>query len=370
MLKKIKYLLGSEKLWKKLLAYSLLLGLLYFLRDFAFIFLLTFLFAYLFYSLAKFLSNYLRNKFSIDKKWFKLITSIDFLVSVLYVLFIFLIIYFVSNLIPLLIKELSNLANHLPLIGDYVRQITEPLKQVQHTKEIVSSDLDKFMTEKNIEIIVNIVNHIKHFWGELMKWVIALILSYFFVIDRKKLHKYLEWIKQSSLSFLYEEYAFLFKKIAKGFLLVFRAQTKIALTNTFLTWLWLHLISFIIWQPIPYLGLLTLIVFIFSFVPVLGVIISSVPIALIVYNIAGFMWVVYVIVMILIIHAIEAYILNPKFVSAEVELPVSLTFLILLIGEHLFWPIGLIISVPLFYIFIEILRDFDKWINDNLKTLW
>jgi hypothetical protein len=47
-----------------------------------------------------------------------------------------------------------------------------------------------------------------------------------------------------------------------------------------------------------------------------------------------------------------------------------LTFLILLIGEHLFWPIWLIISVPLFYIFIEILRDFDKWINDNLKTLW
>jgi predicted PurR-regulated permease PerM len=48
------------------------------------------------------------------------------------------------------------------------------------------------MNEKNIEIIVNIVNHIKHFGGELMKGVIAFILSYFFVIDRKKLHKYLE----------------------------------------------------------------------------------------------------------------------------------------------------------------------------------
>ena len=93
-------------------------------------------------------------------------------------------------------------------------------------------------------------------------------------------------------------------------------------------------------------------------------IISSIPIALIVYNIAGFIGVVYVISMVLIIHAIEAYILNPRFISQEVELPVSLTFLILLIGEHLFGPIGLIVSVPLFYIFMEILRDFD----DNLQS--
>jgi len=229
MLKKIKYWLSSEKLWKKIIAYALLIGLLYLLKDFAFIFLLTFLFAYLFYSLAKFISEFLRSKFSTDKKILKYLTSINFIVSVLYVLFIILVVYFVSNLIPLLIKELSNLAQHLPLIWEYIQQITEPLKQVQHTKEIVSSDLDKLMNEKNIEIIVNIVNHIKHFGGELMKGVIAFILSYFFVIDRKKLHKYLEWIKTSSLSFLYEEYAFLFKKIAKWFLLVFRAQLKIAI---------------------------------------------------------------------------------------------------------------------------------------------
>jgi Amt family ammonium transporter len=43
-----------------------------------------------------------------------------------------------------------------------------------------------------------------------------------------------------------------------------------------------------------------------------------------------------VIVMILFIHTLEAYVLNPRFVSEEVELPVSLTFLILLVGEHIF----------------------------------
>jgi len=72
-------------------------------------------------------------------------------------------------------------------------------------------------------------------------------------------------------------------------------------------------------------------VFIFSFIPVLGAVLSSIPIALIVYNIDGFHGVIVVILMVSIIHIIEAYILNPRFISEEVELPISLTFLILLI---------------------------------------
>ena len=231
--------------------------------------------------------------------------------------------------------------------------------------------MSALMSEKNIEIVKNTIQHIKSLWWEVMKFLLSFILSYFFVIDRKRLSKYLEWIKNSSLKFLYDEYAFLFKKIAKWFLLIFRAQSKIAIANTILTYLWLHIIWFVIWQSIPYLWLLTVIVFLFSFVPVLWVIISSVPIALIVYNISGFVWVVYVISMILIIHAVEAYILNPRFVSEEVELPISLTFLILLVWEHLFGPIWLIVSVPIFYIIVEVVREIDGKIKNNSdKNCW
>ena len=363
MIKKIKIVLTSDFFWKKTIAYGLLIWLLYWLKDFGFIFLLTFLFAWLFYSLAKSIYNFLTEKISNNK--ITKILNINLIVSFLYIWFVFLTIYFISNLIPLLISELSNLSKHIPLLADYVNQVTHSLKQVQQAKEVVGTDLNKLMNEKNMEIIINIINHIKHFWGEIIKVVLAFILSFFFIIDRKRLHKYLEGIKSSSLWFLYNEYAFLFKKIAKGFLLVFRAQAKIALVNTVLTWIWLHIIWILLGQPFPYLGLLTTMVFIFSFIPVLGAIISSIPIALIAYNIWGFMWVVYVVVMISIIHALEAYVLNPRFISEEVELPISLTFLLLIIGEHFFWPIGLIIAVPSFYIFMEIISDFDKSILES-----
>ena len=108
-------------------------------------------------------------------------------------------------------------------------------------------------------------------------------------------------------------------------------------------------------------------VFIFSFIPVLGAILSSVPIALIIYNIDWFNGVIAVIIMVSIIHIIEAYILNPRFISEEVELPISLTFLILLIWEHLFGAIWLIVSVPIFYITVEILKDIDLWVRKKLE---
>ena len=358
MIKKIKIVLSSDFFWKKIIAYTLLGGILYRLKDFWFIFLLTFLFAWLFYSLAKSIYNILTDKLPNNK--LKSLLNINLIVSWLYIGFILLSIYFISNLIPLLITELSNLSKHIPLLADYVNQITHSLKQVQQAKEVVGTDINKLMNEKNIEIIINIINHVKHFWGEIIKVLLAFILSFFFIIDRKRLHKYLEGIKSSSLWFLYQEYAFLFKKIAKGFLLVFRAQAKIAIANTLLTWLGLNIIWILLWHPLPYMWLLISMVFIFSFVPVLGAIISSIPIALIIYNVGGFIGVIYVIILISIIHGLEAYILNPRFISEEVELPISLTFLLLIIGEHLFWPIGLIIAVPSFYILMEIIADFDN----------
>jgi predicted PurR-regulated permease PerM len=67
--------------------------------------------------------------------------------------------------------------------------------------------------------------------------------------------------------------------------------------------------------------------------------------------------------MVTFIHAVEAYYLNPKIVSSYMELPVFLTFLILLVSEHMFGFVGLLIGVPLFYILVDILKDFDHFVT-------
>ncbi len=366
MLQKIKNILSLKMIWEKILAYWLLIIFFSITQDFLLLFLLTFLFAYLSYVFAKFIIKILKKHIKKENKITKLILSINFVTSILYIGYIFWFVFFISHLVPLLITELNNLSSHIPMIWDYVKSITSSLNQLQSTQKIVSEDLTKIMNEKNIWIITNSIQHIKTFWWELIKFFLSFILSYFFIIDRKRLHKYLEWIKSSSVKFLYNEYNFLFWKIAKWFLLIFKAQSKIALVNATLTFIWLNIIWVIFWHTIPYMWILTFMVFIFSFIPVLGVVLSSIPIALIVYNIDWFNWVIAVILMIIVVHTVEAYILNPRLISEEVELPISLTFLILLIWEHLFGAIWLIVSVPLFYIIIEILKDIDLEIKKKI----
>ena len=50
---------------------------------------------------------------------------------------------------------------------------------------------------------------------------------------------------------------------------------------------------------------------------VAGVIISLFPLCMIAYNIGGIMYVVYILVIVTVIHALESYVLNPKFMSQK-----------------------------------------------------
>ena len=85
--------------------------------------------------------------------------------------------------------------------------------------------------------------------------------------------------------------------------------------------------------------------------------------------VGGMSAVIEVVFLITFIHAIEAYYLNPKIVSSFVKIPVSLTFLILIIGEHFMGIAGLIIGISSFYLCVELLKDIDRLINKSRHTL-
>ena len=67
--------------------------------------------------------------------------------------------------------------------------------------------------------------------------------------------------------------------------------------------------------------------------------------------------------MIAIVHAIEAYYLNPKIVSSYVHFPVFITFIILLVSEHIAGLLGLLIGVPLFFILLGLTEDLDSYVD-------
>lgn len=122
----------------------------------------------------------------------------------------------------------------------------------------------------------------------------------------------------------------------------------------------------------PFIFTLSLIVFICGFIPVFGTFLSGIPIIIIGYGYGtghgdSMNIVAACVLMIAIVHIIEAYYLNPKIVSSYVHFPIFITFLILLVSEHLLGLLGLLIGVPLFSIFMSIIEDIDRAIDRSKK---
>jgi predicted PurR-regulated permease PerM len=98
---------------------------------------------------------------------------------------------------------------------------------------------------------------------------------------------------------------------------------------------------------IPSVAMLSMVVFVCGFIPVVGTFLSTAPIMLVALNTGGPMLAVIALGLILFIHTLEAYIFNPLIYGKHFELNPVVVLLILFVGYHLFGIWGMILGVPL-----------------------
>lgn len=385
--KKLLQLFFSRAFLQKFIAYFLLILFFYVFADFLGIFFLTFIFSYLFFALW----NFLKEKYDLmldrlcavesRRKFLKTFLNLNIIIILEYLIFVSVLFFAIYDIVPRLTKELSEIPRHIPILADQISSITSKLNEIRTFNTEIGGNIEQMFSSQNYAIAIQIYENLKKAGWILLQLILALILSYVFISDRKKLWHYLEWIKKSNFRFLYDEYYIILEKISRSFGLVFKAQAMIATVNALLTTVWLILIWFFFPHHFPYILTLWIFVFLLSFIPVLGTFISSIPLIIIAYTMVWWVnAVIAVILLVAIVHAIEAYYLNPKIVSSFIEVPVSLTFIILLVSEHFMWFAGLLIWISIFYLGIELLTDIDKiisktrikmnienWIKDDTK---
>jgi predicted PurR-regulated permease PerM len=97
---------------------------------------------------------------------------------------------------------------------------------------------------------------------------------------------------------------------------------------------------------LPSIALLASIVFVCSYIPFVGMILSTVPAAFLALKVGGVPHVLWLVVGIIVIHAVEAYMLNPLIYGRHLKLHPVAVLVILLVAEHLFGLWGLILGVP------------------------
>jgi len=173
------------------------------------------------------------------------------------------------------------------------------------------------------------------------QFLLSIILSFLILWDLPGLKAGVERMSVGNTAEIYAEIAPSMSAFAVILGRAFEAQTGIALVNSILT-----SIGFLI-LGVPSIALLAMIVFFCSFIPVVGVMLSTLPAALFAFKAGGIGLVFGLVIMVLVVHAVEAYALNPIIYGRHLKMHPVVILAILMIGEHLFGVWGLLLGVPM-----------------------
>lgn len=329
--------------FKRVITLLILFTFLYAMKSMLNLMLLTFVFTYLIDNVSQLLIKKLHGKIRINYKL--MIITVSLVVTAM--LFIIII-------------------DFLPLVIDQFRQVVKQINELYHTSqdnqviELIKEKLDQiygtiFSTEGINYIILSISNISK--LG--INILIALILSIFFLLEKDKILEFTHKFKQSKIAGICSELEFFWGKFTSSFGKVIEAQITIATVNGILSTIGLWIIGF------PHLLGFGMMVLLLGLIPVAGVIISLIPLSIVAFNIGGLAYIAYVLIMIALLHAFEAYILNPKLMSSKTKLPIFYTLSILIVSEHIAGVLGLIIGIPIFMFILDVIEV--PYVNTIIK---
>jgi predicted PurR-regulated permease PerM len=189
----------------------------------------------------------------------------------------------------------------------------------------------------------------------IVKVLLSLVFSFLIVWDLPSVAAGLRSLRRSRLRAAYLELAPAIGEFCTLLGRSFEAQSIIALVNTTLTTIGMGVLG------LPGIGFLSLLCLVCSFIPLFGILLSTLPMCVVALTEYGPMRAFAVVIMVAIVHLIEAYFLNPQIYSAHLKLPPLIVLMVLYIGEHAGGVMGLILAVPLT---VYLLR----WIYDLPET--
>ncbi|MFJ8528888.1 AI-2E family transporter [Bacillus sp. NPDC094106] len=325
--------LFQSKGFQRLLVLLLLALILYGLQSMFNLILITFMLTYLMDRFQKFISRKLDHFLPINRK---------IIIALLYVMLVGGIAVTLVKYLPVLTVQISQLIYQFnvffknPPDNDMIKAAINAINHMELSKYI----------GQGVDILYKSIANVGKFG---LQFFLSLILSLFFLLEKARIVAFTAKFKESRLAVFYNEIEYFGKKFARSFGKVIEAQFLIAIVNCVLSVIALWILGF------PQLLGLALMIFLLGLIPVAGVIISLIPLCMIAYNIGGITYVVYIIIIVTFIHALESYVLNPKFMSQKTNLPIFYTFMVLTFSEHFLGVWGLIIGIPIFVFLLDVL---------------
>ncbi len=371
---------AGERLFIRLISFAarvvvwgLLIGVIYVLRAFFLLMFLTFIFAYMQAHAVRRLKGRIKSR--------------PIRVTIVGLVFVGIISAFVSFLVPTIKAQAYSMANNMPLYmqtldehiislsersalvkllinkRDFPVPSTEPDAKWQPltspTVHIVKSLLGEGGVEgdgeaaPSLKVMTGKVTNIGAMLiGAVSSFLLAILFSFLIVLDLPRLRKSVKDLSNTKLRFIYNEIADSVGGFGRELGKVFEAQAIIATLNTCLTAIGLYFLG--ITGKIAFLSMG---VFFCSFIPIAGVFISSIPICIVGLQIGGIQLLLLCILLITVIHMVEAYILNPQIYGQHMSMNPVLVLAVLTVSGKLFGVWGFLLGLPVCtYIFKYAIR--------------
>ncbi|MFL0163847.1 AI-2E family transporter [Candidatus Clostridium helianthi] len=314
----------------------------YILRSMLNLFLLTFFFTYIAYSL----------QVGITKRLDKFIKVKPIIVTLFLYIFMTSIIIFASyRYIPIIIRQLTEIGMKISRFD--FRDIGGEVLSTYIVPYFGKVDFMSFFKNSEINDLLKFDQFLKYA-SNIGTWsfniFVSLILSLFFMVEREKIKEFFSEFQDSKIAILYRYTKDFGINFLNSFGKVIQAQIIIAFVNSILSVISLFALGF------PQVLGLGVMIFLFSLVPVAGTIASLIPLSIIAYTVGGFKMILYILIIIAVLHALESYVLNPRFMADKTELPVFVVFITLLVSEHFMGVWGLLLGVPLLMFVLDLLN--------------
>jgi predicted PurR-regulated permease PerM len=198
----------------------------------------------------------------------------------------------------------------------------------------------------NVDSVKKTIDQVKGISAKVLavssSFLLSLLFSFLIVYDLPRLTMGAKSLANTKVGFIYEEAAESIYSFCGTLGKAFEAQFFVALLNTFLT-----LLGMLVIGIKGELLFLSMIVFLCSFIPIVGVFISSMPLCLLALEQGGVALVLIAILMVTVVHLAEAYVFNPRIFGQHLRMNPVIVMIILTMGGKLFGVWGLVLGLPI-----------------------
>ncbi|KKS35415.1 MAG: hypothetical protein UU95_C0001G0030 [Parcubacteria group bacterium GW2011_GWC2_42_12] len=240
--------------------------------------------------------------------------------------------------IPIVIREVNDLANNFPSYSESVYAKFSDLKDYSlkyGLSDKFQGSLD-FISDYLTTTASGIFLTVANIFGGIFSFVLILVLTFYMVVEESAIKK-LIWSIAPAKHQPYMMQLINRMQVKMGHWL--NGQLVLGLTMTIMTYLGLVILG------INYALILAIMVGLFSFVPYMGAVLGSIPAVFIAFTQTPLL-AVFAAILFYIIHFIEVNFLYPKIMEKAVGLNPLISILVLLAGFKLAGVVGAVLSIP------------------------